>query len=72
MAHYEVRHHQYAVHLYALYQAKELPHLIHISTARLLRLAPLVLQNVVDVAVDDRMALLHVEPPSVPPLQRCV
>ena len=25
----------------------------------------------VDVATDGRMALLHVEPPGVPPLQRC-
>ena len=35
-AHYEARRHQYAIHLYALYQAEELPHLIHISTAWLL------------------------------------
>ena len=35
-AYYEARHHQFVVHLYALYQAEELPHLIHISTAWLL------------------------------------
>ena len=71
-AHYEARCHQYTVHLYALYQAKDLPHLIHINTARLLRPAPLVLRNVVDVTADGRMILLHIEPPGVPPLQRGV
>ena len=72
MAHYEACRHQSAVHLYTLYQAEELPHLIHISTARLLRPAFLVLRNEVDVVADGRMALLHVEPSSVPPLQRGV
>ena len=26
----------------------------------------------VDITADGRMALLHIEPPGVPPLQRCV
>ena len=68
-AHYEAHHHRHSVHLHALYQPEELLHLIHISTARLLRLAPLVLQNLVDIAPDGRMALLHVKPPGIPPLQ---
>ena len=68
-AHYETHRHQSVVHLHAFYQAEELSHLIHVSTARLLQPALLVLQNVVDIAVDGRIALLHVEPPSIPPLQ---
>ena len=43
-----------------------------IGSARLRRPAPLVLQNVVDITADGRMALLHVEPPNVPPLQRSI
>ena len=43
-----------------------------IGSARLRRPAPLVLQNVVDITADGRMALLHVEPPSIPPFQQCV
>ena len=47
-------------------------HLFHIGTGRFLRPAPLALRDVVGVAVDGRVALPHVEPPGVPPLQRCV
>ena len=68
--HYEAHRHHHSIHLHALYQLKELPHLIHISTGRLLRPALLVLQNLIDVTSDGRMTLLHVEPPGIPPLQR--
>ena len=46
--------------------------MLHISAAWHLRLALLALRDVVDVAADGRVALLHVEPPSVPPLQQGV
>ena len=71
-AHYEAHRNGYSIHLNALYQTEELPHLIHVSTARFLRPAPLVLRNVVDITADGRMTLLCVEPPSIPPLQRGV
>ena len=71
-AHYEAHRHHHFVHLHALYQLEELLHLLHISTGWLLRPAPLVLRNLVDVASDGRMTLLHVEPPGIPPLQRGV
>ena len=71
-AHYEARRHQSVVDLHALYQVEELPHLLHVSTARLLRPALLALWDVIDVTVDCRVALLHVEPPGVPPLQRSI
>ena len=44
--------------------------MFHVSTVQFLRPAFLVLQNVVDVAADGGMALLHVESPGVPLLQR--
>ena len=69
-AHYEAHCHSHSIHLHALYQPKELLHLIHISIGQLLRLALLVLWNLVDVASGGRMTVLHVEPPGVPPLQR--
>ena len=72
VAHYEAHRNHHSVHLHGLYQLKELLHMIHISTGRFLRLALLVLPNLVNVAPDGRMALLHVEPPSIPPLQRGV
>ena len=46
--------------------------MLHISTVWLLRPAFLALQDVVGIAVDGRMALLHVEPPGITPFQRCV
>ena len=67
-AHYEAHRHNHSIHLHALYQPEELLHLIHISTGQLLRPALLVLQNLVNVALDGKMTLLHVEPPGIPPL----
>jgi len=68
--HYEAHRHHHSVHLHALYQLEELPHLIHISTGWLLRPAILVLHNLIDVASNGRMTLLHIKPPGIPPLQR--
>ena len=68
-AHYEARRHQSTVGLHALYYAKELPHLLRVNTIWFLRLALLALWDVVNVATDCNVALLHVEPPSFPPLQ---
>ena len=71
-AHYEARRNQSTIGLHAFYQAKELLHLLHISTTRFLRPAPLALRDVVDITTDGMLALLHVEPPGVPPLQRSI
>ena len=67
-AHYEGHHHQSTINLHALYQVEEPPHLLHVSTAWLLRPTLLALRDVVDVTADCSVALLHVEPPGVPPL----
>ena len=47
-------------------------HLFHINSVWFLRPAPLVLQDMVDVAADCRVALFHVEPLGIPPFQRSV
>ena len=46
--------------------------MLHISTVWPLRPAFLALRDVVGITADGRMALLHVEPPGVPPLQRSI
>ena len=46
--------------------------MLHVSTVWLLRPALLALWDVVDVIADCNVALLHVEPPGVPPLQRSI
>ena len=72
VAHYEACHHQFNVNLHAFDQVEELLHLLHVIVVWFFRLALLALRDVVDVVVDCRVALLHVEPHGVPPLQRCV
>ena len=69
MAHYEACCHQFASNFHAFNQVEELPHLLHVITVWFLRLALLALWDVVDVAADCRVALLHVEPLGVPSLQ---
>ena len=71
-AHYEACCHQFASNFHAFNQVEELPHLLHVSTVWFLRPALLVLWDMVDVAVDCRVTLFHVEPLGVPPFQQSV
>ena len=71
-AHYETRRYQSAIGLHALYQAEEFIHLLHAILARQLRPTPLAFWDVVGITTNYWVALFHVEPSGVPPLQRCV
>ena len=71
-AHYEACCHQFASNFHASNQVKELHHLFHVNIVQFLRPAPLVLQDMVDVAVDCMVALFYVEPLRIPPfLEKC-
>ena len=46
--------------------------MFHVSTVQFLRLAFLVLRDMVDVTTDCKVTLFHVEPLGVPPFQKSV
>ena len=71
-AHYEACCHQFSSNLHAFNQIEEFLHLLHVSAVWSLRPATLALRDVVDVALDYRVALLNVEPPGVSSFQRSV
>ena len=70
MAHYETCCNQFSSKLQALNQVEKLHHLLHVSAVGSLRPAIMALRDVVDVALNYRVALFDVEPPGIPSFQR--
>ena len=68
--HYESCCNQFSSKLQSFNQVKKLHHLLHVSAVGSLRPAIMALRDVVDVALNYRVALFEVEPSGVPSFQR--